>query len=47
MGYERAVDVGIDGEYITLYFNQGDMTEDEFFEVVCDYVYSNLQIEIT
>ena len=23
-----------------------DITEDELFEVVCDYVYSNLQIEV-
>ena len=43
----RTVVVYIDGDALTLEIEQPDgMDEDEFYEKVCEYVYSHIEIEI-
>lgn len=44
---EKTIQVWLDDQYIEIILPYyADMTEDEYFEVVCEYVYSNLSIDI-
>ena len=46
MGCERAIDIEICGDVMTIYLDQGDRTEDEFYEYVADYIFRNINIEV-
>ena len=44
---DREVVVSLDNDYFVTIFEQSDdMTEDDFYEAVVDYVLRNIQIEI-
>lgn len=42
----REVKVILDDDEMTTIFDQGDMSEDEFYEAVIDYVLRNIQVEV-
>ena len=42
----REVVIRLDDDSMTVEFDQGTMTEDEFTEVVIEYVMNNIQIEV-
>ena len=42
----REVRITLDNDEIVTEFDQGDMSEDEFYEVVIDYVLRNIQVEV-
>ena len=42
----REVKIILDNDEMVTEFDQGDMSEDEFYEVIIDYVLRNIQVEI-
>lgn len=42
----REVKIILDNDEMTTVFDQGDMSEDEFYEAVIDYVLRNIQVEV-
>ena len=42
----REVKIILDNDEIVTEFDQGDMSEDEFYETVIDYVLRNIQVEV-
>lgn len=42
----REVIISVDYEFMTIEFDQGAMSEDEFIEAVTNYILSNIQIEV-
>jgi predicted NUDIX family phosphoesterase len=42
----REVKIILDNDEIVTEFDQGDMSEDEFYETVIDYVLTNIQVEV-
>ena len=42
----REVKIILDNDEMTTEFDQGDMSEDEFYEAVIDYVLTNIQVEV-
>jgi predicted NUDIX family phosphoesterase len=42
----REVRIILDNDEMITEFDQGDMSEDEFYEAVVDYVLRNIQIEV-
>lgn len=42
----REVKIILDNDEIVTEFDQGDMSEDEFYEAVIDYVLRNIQVEV-
>jgi len=47
MGRERIVEIEIDSSYMEILLDQGDMSEDEFYEYAVDYVLRNINIEVS
>lgn len=44
---DRTVVVSIDGDVLEFEIEQpDDMNDDDFYQVVCDYILSNINIEI-
>ena len=42
----REVKIILDNDEMVTEFDQGDMSEDEFYEVVIDYVLRNIQVGV-